>query len=82
MDGDTTHSMRAQIDAIDARGRRNAERMDRLEEGLKENTALTREMYDYLVTARTGTRMIKGAAALASGIAALWAAFLWIRDHM
>ena len=82
MDGDTTHSMREQINAIDARGQRNAERMDRLESCLADNTKMTREMYDYLITARTGTKMIKGVATVGSGIAALWAAYLWLRDHL
>lgn len=82
MDGETTHSMREQIDAIAARGLRNSERMDRLEACLADNTKMTREMYDYLITARTGTRMIKGAAALASALGVLWAAFVWLRDHL
>lgn len=89
MDGDTTRSMREQIAAIDERGQRteergqrNAERMDRLEACLADNTKMTREMYDYLITARTGTKMIKGVATVGSGIAALWAAYLWLRDHI
>lgn len=96
MDGDTTHSMREQINAIeersrrtDARGQENAERLDRLEKCLTENTRVTNtsaskvdEMYNYLITARIGTKMIKGTAAVASAIAALWAAFIWFRDHI
>jgi hypothetical protein len=75
VDGETTHSMRQQIEEIDAR-------MARVESALEENTKLTRDISDYLVTARTGTKIIKGVAALASAVAALWAAIIWIRDHM
>lgn len=74
MDGDTTNSLRQQIADIDAR-------VERIESSIEENTKLTREIGDYLITAKTGTKMIKGAAALASAIAALWAAIIWIRDH-
>lgn len=74
MDGDTTNSLRQQIADID-------KRVERIESSIEENTKLTREIGDYLITAKTGTRMIKGAAALASAIAALWAAIIWIRDH-
>ncbi len=82
MDGDTTHSMRQQIEEIDARIRDNNERVARMESALTENTKLTGDISDYLVTARTGTKIIKGIAALASAVAALWAAIIWIRDHM
>lgn len=74
MDGETTNSLRQQIADIDAR-------VERIESSIQENTQLTREIGDYLITAKTGTKMIKGAAALASAIAALWAAIIWIRDH-
>ncbi len=82
MDGDTTHTLRQRMDEYDARTRSNAERIANIERCLDENTKLTREISDYLITARTGTRMIKGVAAFASAIAALWAAIIWIRDHM
>lgn len=81
MDGDTTNSLRQQIADIDKRTALNVQRIERIESSIEENTKLTREIGDYLITAKTGTKMIKGAAALASAIAALWAAIIWIRDH-
>lgn len=81
MDGDTTNSLRQQIADIDKRTALNVQRIERIESSIEENTKLTREISDYLITARTGTKMIRGAAALASAIAALWAAIIWIRDH-
>lgn len=82
MDGETTHTLRQRLDEYEDRTRANAEKISRIESCLAENTALTREMYAYLVTARTGTKMIKGAAALTSAIAAIGAALLWLRDHL
>ncbi len=81
MDGETTNSLRQQIADIDKRTALNVQRIERIESSIEENTKLTREISDYLITARTGTKMIRGAAALASAIAALWAAIIWIRDH-
>lgn len=81
MDGETTNSLRQQIADIDKRTALNIQRIERIESSIEENTKLTREISDYLITARTGTKMIRGAAALASAIAALWAAIIWIRDH-
>ncbi len=81
MDGETTNSLRQQIADIDKRTALNVQRIERIEASICENTKLTREISDYLITARTGTKMIRGAAALASAIAALWAAIIWIRDH-
>lgn len=81
MDGDTTNSLRQQIADIDKRTELNVARIARIESSIEENTKLTREISDYLITAKTGTKMIRGAAALASAIAALWAAIIWIRDH-
>jgi hypothetical protein len=82
MDGDTTHTLRQRLDDYEARTLSNAEKIARIESCLADNTKMTREMYDYLITARTGTKMIKGAAVVLSALSALGVAVAWLRDHI
>ena len=67
------------IEAINARFARGSARMQRLEEELKRNTDMTREMYEILTMAKTGIAAI-GKLGRGMATAASWLvnAFKWL----
>ena len=82
MDGDTTNSLRQQIADIDKRTALNVARIERIESSIEENTKLTREISDYLITAKTGTKFIRWAASLVAAMGTIWAAVSWLRNNV